>query len=78
MSNDVKQLIRQLERHGCEIRRTRRGHFLVSFDGRVVGGLPGTPSDHRSLPNSRAQLRRNGVRFALTLPGGLDDRPAPF
>jgi hypothetical protein len=53
-----------------KIRVTANRHYLVGAptrgsrdkDSRWTS-IPGTPSDYRSISNSRAQLRRIGVRF---------------
>ena len=60
MNKDVAKLIRELNRQDFEVRTTRRGHHLITKNGVVVAGLPGTPSDWRSLRNSLADLRRAG------------------
>lgn len=60
MNKDVRQLIRELDAQHFEVRPTRKGHYLVAKGGTVVAGLPGTPSDWRSLRNSLAALRRAG------------------
>lgn len=57
---EIRHLTRELTRQGFEVRTTRRGHHLVSKNGVVVAGVPGTPSDWRSLKNARADLRRAG------------------
>lgn len=36
-------------------------HPKVVFQGRVLDTVPLTPSDHRSVPNTRAKLRREGL-----------------
>ena len=60
MKKEIRQLIRQLNQQGFDVRTTRRGHYLVSRNGRVVAGIPGTPSDWRSMKNTRSELRRAG------------------
>jgi hypothetical protein len=61
---DIRKLCKELSRQGFDIRATRRGHLLVERGGVVVAGLAGTPSDHRSIKNSLAQLRRAGFQYA--------------
>lgn len=67
MNKDVKKLARMLSRQGFEVRATRRGHLLVTLAGRTVAVLAGTPSDHRSLRNGMARLRRAGFVYNSTL-----------
>lgn len=57
----VRALIDQCRAKGAQVNKLRSGHWQVRKDGKVVGGIPATPSDHRSLPNCRADLRRNGL-----------------
>ncbi|CAI9413168.1 hypothetical protein [Nocardioides sp. T2.26MG-1] len=61
---DIRKLCKELKNQGFHVRATRRGHFLVEREGVVVAGLAGTPSDHRSIKNSLAQLRRAGFESA--------------
>ncbi|MET0904315.1 MAG: hypothetical protein ABWZ52_13835 [Acidimicrobiales bacterium] len=62
--SDRKQLIRELEAQGFTWRETTKGHVLVySPDGRVVTTLSGSTSDHRSLKNAIAALRRAGFTW---------------
>lgn len=64
MKKDIRKLCKELNNQGFEIRTTRRGHLLIEREGIVVAGLAGTPSDHRSVKNSIAQLRRAGFTYA--------------
>jgi len=57
---EQKELVRRLQDAGFETRTTRSQHLLVLRDGRVVTCFAGTPSDHRSVRNSLAPLRRLG------------------
>jgi DNA-binding transcriptional ArsR family regulator len=57
---EVRDLVRAAEAQGATMRETKHG-YLLTRDGDVVGHVPKTASDHRSLDNSRAELRRNGV-----------------
>ncbi|MFI0742459.1 hypothetical protein ACH4PU_30935 [Streptomyces sp. NPDC021100] len=54
--------MKALEKQGFEVRQTKNGHYQVFKDGGFVTVLPGTPSDHRSLKNSMAYLRRAGFK----------------
>lgn len=59
-AKDIRTLIKDLEAQGFEIRRTTKGHHRVYRDGQPVCTLSGTPSDHRSMKNSIAALKRAG------------------
>lgn len=61
MRKDIKRLVGVLKAQGCTVQLTRNSHLKVRRDGAVIGMLPGTPSDWRSLKNSVAHLRRAGV-----------------
>ncbi|MEU5430798.1 hypothetical protein AB0H73_35070 [Streptomyces olivoreticuli] len=62
MHKEVRQLIKALEKQGFEVRQTKNNHYQVFKKGSFVTVLPGTPSDHRSLKNSMAYLRRAGFK----------------
>lgn len=66
MSKHTRALVRDLVRQGFQIRITRRGHYQVSKNHRVIAVLPGTPSDRRSMSNSLADLRRGGFVGSLS------------
>lgn len=63
MKKDTMKVLAEAERQGFAVRRTRKGHFLVSKDGRPVVTAAGTPSDHRALANLLAALRRAGLQY---------------
>lgn len=54
----ARPLIRWARSLGCEVTRTRKQHWRVTYRGRTVGVIAGTPSCPRSLKNSRAEIRR--------------------
>jgi predicted RNA binding protein YcfA (HicA-like mRNA interferase family) len=59
MASDLTHLKRRLVKAGYTITPTRNRHLAVQHPdkpGTVI--LPLTPSDHRSLKNATAQLRR--------------------
>jgi predicted ArsR family transcriptional regulator len=56
----VRQLIASAERQGAEIKEQKHGYAVVK-DGRTLGSIPKTASDHRSLKNARAELKRGGL-----------------
>ncbi len=60
MRKSVRELLQALEAQGFTTRRTTKGHWMVHKDGRYVGTLAGTPSDHRSEKNFLAAARRSG------------------
>lgn len=61
LHRDVRALIGELRAAGWMT--DHRGIHVKVLDpkGRIVTTLPSTPSDHRSLPNARAKLRRAGA-----------------
>jgi predicted RNA binding protein YcfA (HicA-like mRNA interferase family) len=66
MSHDLKDLIRDAVAAGFQVARTRSNHVkFVAPNGTVIFG-PSTPSDHRSLKNVRAKLRRVGLNDRRT------------
>jgi hypothetical protein len=40
------------------VTRTRKHHWRVTYQGRTIAVIAGTPSCPRSLKNSRADIRR--------------------
>lgn len=60
-NKDLGKLLKKLdEQDGFTYRRTSKGHYQVSKDGKVIAVLSGTPSDHRSWLNGLADLKREG------------------
>jgi hypothetical protein len=58
----LRTMARAAERAGWSIARRGNGHLAwTSPDGATVF-TPSTPSDYRSTLNSRAQLRRAGLK----------------
>lgn len=57
---DVVKVLREAERQGFDVERTRNGHVQVRRAGRLVWTLPGTASCSRALNNGLADLRRGG------------------
>jgi hypothetical protein len=61
MSSDMATLVRRLRKLKCKVDGGGSKHYQVRLpNGRTVF-MPSTPSDHRSIPNVRAQLRRAGL-----------------
>lgn len=48
------------ETPGWSVSRTSRGHYKVRPPQGRLMFFPGTPSDRRGYPNTRADLRRAG------------------
>ncbi|MFE3202207.1 type II toxin-antitoxin system HicA family toxin [Embleya sp. NPDC059237] len=59
-AKDIKKLIKALEAQGFTVVRTKGNHYKVYKGGRLITTLPFTPSDHRSILNCIAVLRRAG------------------
>lgn len=60
-AKDIRKLLKSLEAQGWRVERTKKGHYVAYAPdgvGRVT--IPGTPSDHRSMKNTLADLRRHG------------------
>ena len=60
MSGDMRRMLKALEEQGFDVTRTQRGHYEVRKDGRRVATIAGTASDHRSIRNAVAYLRKAG------------------
>lgn len=57
---EVRELLDAAERQGATIREQKHG-YAIELDGEVIDSIPKTASDHRSLKNVRASLRRGGI-----------------
>jgi hypothetical protein len=62
-SKEVRRLVKLFVAAGCEVSFSASSHVIIRKGGKVVTVVPSTPSDHRSLSNSVAQARRNGVKI---------------
>lgn len=62
-NKDTRRLLAEIRKAGGTVipHQGRDGHFKVYLQGEYIGGLPGTPSDHRALANDIARLRRGGL-----------------
>lgn len=61
---ETKEIVREAERQGWRVETTKKGHIrFYAPDGVHVVHAGGTPSDHRSIANLLAQLRRYGFRW---------------
>lgn len=61
IAKDMRPLVKRARRLGAEIRQTKGCHivFVLPNGERVI--TSGTPSDHRVLKNTTAELRRKGL-----------------
>lgn len=62
-NRDVRSLVKAIEAAGGRVVRSKRGHFKVYIEDRLVTTLPQTPSDRRGLLNARAAIRRAGIQL---------------
>lgn len=62
VNNEIRGLLRNLEKQGFTVVHTKRNHYKVSKDGQLIATLPSTPSDRRSLRNCIAILKKAGYR----------------
>lgn len=58
-SKETRELIKFAEGLGWEVQATRRGHYKFTRSGCGTVVISGTASDHRSIHNARAELKRN-------------------
>lgn len=63
MGSDFKKLKKAAEKQGWEVGKTRKGHwqFKPPNNGEIVV-TSCSPSDHRSILNFTARLRKGGLR----------------
>jgi predicted RNA binding protein YcfA (HicA-like mRNA interferase family) len=57
----VKDLIKKLEAAGAEVSRSKKSHWLIRYEGRIIATMSSTPSDPRSIKNVIAHCRRAGI-----------------
>lgn len=57
-SASLRDFLRQAEAQGWVASHTRGGHVALRHSCGATVFLPKTPSDHRSLKNCAAQMRR--------------------
>lgn len=58
MHKDVKQYLRNLQRNGFVVKRTRSSHWKVYYNTTYIATVPSTPSDHRSLENTKKRVEK--------------------
>jgi predicted RNA binding protein YcfA (HicA-like mRNA interferase family) len=63
MSSDQRKLEKALKAQGFEVVPTKNGHKTVRKNGVRVTTLPGSASDHRTMKNCLADLRRAGFQW---------------
>jgi DNA-binding transcriptional ArsR family regulator len=57
---EVRELVEAAQAQGADIRLQKHGYAIV-VNGETITSVPRTPSDHRSLKNVRAELKRAGL-----------------
>lgn len=63
MDKDLRKIVKALEAQGFDVAVTKRGHVVVTRDGRMIATFSGTASDWRSIRNGLAYLKRAGFRW---------------
>lgn len=66
MTKELKVVVKLAEGQGWTVRRTHGGHiqFVPSDPTAPLVVSSSTPSDHRTMRNLKAQLRRSGLAVA--------------
>jgi biotin operon repressor len=59
--DEVRKLARELQDAGAEVVPDNAGHYAVIHGGHRIDTLPTSPSDHRSVRNARANIRKKMV-----------------
>lgn len=61
VNKEVRKLVKSARQAGLRVERTSGNHIrFIDKAGRTVVTTSGTPSDHRSVKNAAARLRRAG------------------
>lgn len=60
---DAEALVAAAENQGWRTKRTRHGWLCFPPNGTAAVYVAGTAQDHRSITNSIAALRRNGLTW---------------
>ncbi|HEY9395933.1 MAG TPA: hypothetical protein VIP58_17405 [Nocardioides sp.] len=64
MNKDTRNLLKEIQRQGFEVKVSRKGYPLIyTADGTFVTKIAQTPSDRRGWNNAIAALRRAGFRW---------------
>jgi hypothetical protein len=61
--HETRDLIKELIKAGLRVERARSGHWIVYCPDGAKIQIAYSPSDRRSLLNSRTRLRRHGVNI---------------
>ena len=62
-TKEIRKLVARLQDQGWRVDQLKSGHYRAyAPDGEGTVHIPGTPSDHRSLRNTVAQLKRHGYK----------------
>lgn len=58
---ELRKLLKALEAQGFTVERTKGSHYLIrNAEGQAVATIAGSASDHRSMRNVLAYLRKAG------------------
>lgn len=55
---DMKAITEWARQQGCDVQLSR-GHWRITYQGRLVGAIASSPGDPRAVLNARSFLRRN-------------------
>lgn len=58
---DLDQILREAEKQGCRIEQSKGNHWKIFVPNGSIIVTASTPSDYRSLRNTRARLRKAGI-----------------
>jgi len=61
MKKDMQRLVKAAENAGWMVSRTKKNHLKFKAPTGATVIAASTPSDHRSVMNTRAELRRHGL-----------------
>jgi hypothetical protein len=80
MSSDIRKLVLQIKRNGYDVIPSGSGHLKVvdPNTGQMVASMPSSPSDHRALLNTRAELRKAGALRPLLIRRRVEEAKAPM
>lgn len=77
MNQEMKALVAQARKQGIAVAHTRNGHVRFrTADGSIVTA-PSTPSDHRSIRNTLAALRKHGFTVRTNTTAKKEHRTMP-
>jgi hypothetical protein len=54
----MKAITEWARQQGCDVQLSR-GHWRITYQGRLVGAIASSPGDPRAVLNARSFLRRN-------------------